>query len=285
MWSSVFTEVGRERRLRKAPGGWTHDRHRALWAFILITLAFLVAGCGATPAPGGDEVADMETIQVQIAAGDFESAKAGLTQMLADDEDNADAHFQLGLVYFGLGDYRLAEEHFNRTLELDPDRASAVHHNLGVLAFQEGRLDVAREAFNAALEADPEDADTHYQLGATYLMQSFPEDAIQPEPELLAQAEAEFELARDLAPEKVEALVGLANAAMLRNDMDGAMQLLKDALERVPDMPEALFALGRVYAITGQADEAATTLQRFLETDPPQPWVQEAEDLLQQVQP
>lgn len=224
---------------------------------------------------------DLEAIQAEMDAGDYESAKTQLETILAEDEENAEAHFKLGLVAFNMGNYDEARQHFNRSLELEPDRAAAVHHNLGVLAYQLGNMETALDEFQTALEADPDDADTHYQLGATYLILAFPMGAMEPDAERLAQAQMEFERALEVSPKKPEAMVGLANVYMLRNEMDEAIALLEDVTAARPEMREALFALGRSYATVGETEKAILTLEQFLETDPPAVWAEQAEDLLQ----
>jgi tetratricopeptide (TPR) repeat protein len=226
------------------------------------------------------DVADLDAIQAEIDEGRFASAQEQLEAVLASDETNAEAHFKLGLVLFNLGDFQGAEGHFNRSLLLDPDRAAAVHHNLGVLAYQMGDMTTAKAEFEAALTADPDDADTRYQLGAAYLIQAFPMGAVEPDAGLLDRAQAEFERALSIAPQKPEALVGLANVYMLRDDLTAAIDLLEQALDETPDMREALFALGRAYAVVGRTDDARTTLQRFLETEPPAVWAQQAQEIL-----
>lgn len=228
--------------------------------------------------------ADLDTIQAAIDAGNYTQAQADLQAVLEAEPENAEAHFKLGLVHFNMGQYDQARSHFEESMTLDPDRAGAVHHNLGVLAYQLGDMETAVQEFQAALEEDPDDSDTHYQLGATYLVQAFPMGSPQPDEALLAEAEVEFQRALELAPSKPEALVGLANVQMLRGDMATAIGLLEDAIEQNPDMREALFALGRAYLETGQVDKAKTTLEQFLETEPPEVWAQQARDLLGQLE-
>ncbi len=256
-------------------------------AVLLVSIVALTVGvsCGRQ-APADVEVeptAGLEAIQAQLEAGDFEGAEAELTARLEADDTNAELHFQLGLTHFKLGEYELAREAFERSLALDPVRAAAVHHNLGVLAYQTGDLSTALNEFQAALEADPDDADTHYQLGATYLVLAFPLEATLPDPDLIAEAQAEFGRALEIAPGKPEALVGLANAHMLLSDYDRAIPLLEDVLDGSPDMREALFALGNAYAAVGETEKCVATFERFLATNPPAVWAQQAEEILAQI--
>jgi tetratricopeptide (TPR) repeat protein len=246
---------------------------------------YLLRKPAETPTPT-DVVAgdDIQAAQAQLDAGQFAAAKATLEQLIARDANNAEAHFLLGLTHFNLQAYDQAKASFNRSLEIDPGRAAAVHHNLGVLSYQLGDMDAAVTEFQAALAIDPQDADSHYQLGATYLVMAFPAGALQPDAGYLAKSQSEFELALQSAPSKPEALVGLANIYIFQNKVDDAIKLLEDALKQSPDMREALFALGRAYAVAGKNDQAKETLQRFLDTDPPDVWAQEAQQILDQLE-
>lgn len=224
--------------------------------------------------------ADLAAIQNEMDAGEFESARTKLEAIVASDETNAEAHFTLGLALFNLGDYTAASEHFTRSLQLDPERAAAVHHNLGVLAYQSGEMATAESEFSLALDVDPSDADTHYQLGATYLIQAYPMGAVEPDAALLQKAQSEFEDALEIAPGKPEALVGLANIDMLRGEMEQAIVRLEQVTAQDPAMREALFALGRSYAAVGRTEEARATLRQFLDTAPPAIWAEQAQQML-----
>jgi len=258
---------------------------RGRLVIIIVVVLVLVGGVGAaiyfSNRPSGETTeTNLDAIQAKIDAGDFEAAKSELEAVLAEDAENAEAHFKLGLTLFNLGNFQPAEDHFNTSLSLDPERSAAVHHNLGVLAYQLGDMEKAVTEFEAALSADPEDADTHYQLGATYLIQAFPMGAMEPDVERLAQAEDEFNRSLAAEPDKPEALVGLGNIHMLQGDMALAIEMLERAIEQAPEMREALFALGRAYAAVGETAQAKSTLQTFLQTDPPTVWAEQAEELL-----
>ena len=259
---------------------------RLLWAIVVVVVlvlgVVLVINLSSRP-PEVAEVVDLESIQAQIDAGEFQSAKTALEGILSSNPEDAEVHFLLGLTYFNLEDYTQAKEFFNRAMELDPGRAGAVHHNLGVLAYQLGDMETALAEFQSALDIDPTDPDTHYQLGAAYLVMAFPMGALEPEAEYLAKSQTEFEEALELVPDKPEALVGLANVYMFQNQFPDAIALLEKAIEQNPDMREALFALGRAYAVTGQTDLAKQTLEHFLETDPPEVWSQQAQEILDQI--
>ncbi|MDF1513055.1 MAG: tetratricopeptide repeat protein [Anaerolineae bacterium] len=255
---------------------------------LIIIVMVVVGGIGFSAylltRPSSPAEVDLDEIQLFIDEGQYATARDQLIQLVATDSNNAEAQFLLGLAYFNLEEYGDAEASFRKALELDSDRAAAVHHNLGVLAFQLGDMQTALNEFRAALEADPGDPDSHYQLGATYLVMAFPPGAVQADPDLLQQSEEQFELSLGASPDKPEALVGLANIYLLQNDLSQAINLLEKAVASQPKMREALFALGRAYAFSGQTAEAQSTLELFLETDPPAQWKQQAEELLAQLE-
>jgi tetratricopeptide (TPR) repeat protein len=255
--------------------------------YLIIIVIIVIAGIGfAVYYTNGQESVtgvSLEEVQKSMDEMQFADAREQLTQILKDDDGNAEAHFLMGLTLFNLAEYAESKEHFTISMSLEPDRASAVHHNLGVLAFQLGDMQTALNEFKLALEEEPEDPDSHYQLGATYLILAFPMGATEPDPELLQQSEEQFALSLQMSPDKPEALVGLANIYMLKSEYSQAIELLEKAVQKQPNMREALFALGRAYAFSGNETKAKSILQKFLETDPPAQWKQQAEELLTQL--
>ena len=249
-----------------------------LWGFAILITLNLLAGCGAPEAPAP---LDLEAIKLQMDAGEVDAALKALETAVKQEPQNAEAYFLLGVAYFKTGAYEKAREAFNETLDLDPERAAAVHHNLGALAIQVEDLDTAVTEFKTALEIEPDDPDTHYQLGAAYLLQSLPTDeTTAPSQDKLVLAREEFERAWELAPGKAEVLVGLGNVHLLEGNLAQATEVLEQAVTTAPEMPEALFALGRLYALTNNFDGAREMLQRCLAANPPEVWAQQAQELL-----
>ena len=253
----------------------------AIAVFVIGSISIALILSDKTPQDAAESV---ESAQQLLDEGDFTGAKSELEKLIETNTDNAEAHFLLGLALFNLEEYSEARVHFEQAMALEPARASAVHHNLGVLAFQLGDMETALDEFQQALAEDPNDPDSHYQLGATYLVLAYPMGATAPDPDLLTQAEEQFELSLNVSPDKPEALVGLANIYMLSNDLTKAIELLERAVKAQPNMREALFALGRAYAFSGNLTDAKSTLEQFLDTSPPAQWRQQAEELLSQLE-
>lgn len=261
-----------------------HKQRLIIVGVVVFVLAAVVIAALSLAPPAAPEMT-LDEIRARMDAGEYAAVREALLAYVAASPNDAEARFRLGLTHFNLNEYDLAREQFTTALALDPERAPAVHHNLGVLNYQVGDFTGAVQEFQAALAQDPDDADTHYQLGATYLVMAIPAIDAPPDFEKLAQAEAEFSQALALAPDKPEALVGLGNIYLLQNDPDAAIEVLGQAVEMAPRLPEALFALGRAYLLNGQLDAARETFQRFLQADPPEMWAQQVEILLSQMGP
>ena len=253
----------------------------------LILLGMLLSACGASPtAPAIGALPSLDSVQAALDAGNYTQAATLAGQLVAADEDNAAAHFLLGLAHFNLGNFPQAQTAFETALALDPTRAAAVHHNLGALAYQQGDLDTAVSEFQQALAADPNDPDTHYQLGAAYLVMAIPQDPFAPPDDtLLAQAAAEFEAALALAPDSVAPRIGLGNLYLIQNDFAQAIAVLESVIADNPNQLEALFALGQAYAARGDFAAAQETLEHFLSLNPPAVWAEQAHLLLAELEP
>ena len=103
----------------------------------------------------------METDNNQRAIANFEKALT-LNGRLAE------AHNNLGLMYYTAGDYKGAAQQFRAALEDFPDFKQAVL-NLGNALKGIGKLKKAEAQFKNAIELDSEYADAYFNLGVLYL--------------------------------------------------------------------------------------------------------------------
>lgn len=88
----------------------------------------------------------------------------------------ADAHCNLGTVYYNQNRKGHARECFERALACDPRHVEA-HLNLAALLEEEGRGESALGHYKRALEADPLCADTHVSLALLYEKLDLPQHA------------------------------------------------------------------------------------------------------------
>jgi Flp pilus assembly protein TadD len=174
---------------------------------------------------------------------DFEAAIAPLQKFLAEKDDFAYAHFQLGYAYTGLQKSKEARGEYERAMLLDPKMPEPAL-NLGILLLNEepaaavgplqravallptqsrprtllglayeksGDLKNAASAYESALALDPKDTETSLRLGQLYLRQN-----------RASEAEAKFRAVLSSEPESKPALVGLAQSLEIEKNSEAA---------------------------------------------------------------
>jgi type IV pilus assembly protein PilF len=120
----------------------------------------LLAGCVAPPAADIRTASDMTDadrrarLRLELASGYFErgqptTALDEVKQALAARPDLPEAYNLRGLIYGSLGEQRLAQESFQRALQLDP-RSADTMHNYGWFLCQFQRWDEAFAQFDRA---------------------------------------------------------------------------------------------------------------------------------------
>lgn len=134
----------------------------------LLCLLNLVA-CANAPGAGGQEAAKADLVtesdepearrrarlRLELAVGYFEQGQTTvaldeLKQSLAADPGFGEAYNLRGLIYMRLGDFRLADESFRRSIALNP-KDSNTHHNYGWMLCQQNRHAEANQLFGQAL--------------------------------------------------------------------------------------------------------------------------------------
>lgn len=106
-------------------------------------------------------------LATELEATSPEEARRAYHQALDLDPTLADAHVNLGRLYYEAKDLARAEAHYREAIRHAPDDAIA-HFNLGVLLDDLKRDDEAVEVYRRSLECDPDFADAHYNLGLLF---------------------------------------------------------------------------------------------------------------------
>jgi type IV pilus assembly protein PilF len=121
-------------------------------------------------------------VRLQLAASYFQDGKNAVAldevkQVMQTDPSFSDAYNLAGLIYQALGQPDLAEQHFQRAIELDPRDGSPLH-NLGWLQCQQKQYAQADQSFTQAL-AVPGYADRAKTLMAQGICQNWAGNAAQ----------------------------------------------------------------------------------------------------------
>ncbi|HMC93499.1 MAG TPA: tetratricopeptide repeat protein [Polyangia bacterium] len=145
------------------------------------------------------------------------------------------AYNALGLTYYKMGKFELAETALHKAAELDP-KSAFVWNNLGLVAFERGHDQEAFLDYQKASELDPKYVQARLNKAVVYL------DCGD-----YRKARGELEKAVEIDPNDAEAQVALGVAAR----GDGKTELARKAYERAldiePDYPPALYDLGVLY--------------------------------------
>jgi Flp pilus assembly protein TadD len=175
----------------------------------------------------------LDEARKDIDAQKYEAAIVPLQKFIAEKDDLAYAHFQLGYVYTALGRGKEARPEYERALELDPKMSEAAL-NLGILLLNENPASAvapfqkavdllptqsrprtllglayeksgdpknAATAYEGALALDPKDAETSLHLGQLLIQQN-----------RASEAEGRFRLVLAAEPRSHPALLGLAQS-------------------------------------------------------------------------
>ena len=236
----------------------------------------------------------LDQARAAIDRNDFQAAVDPLKKFIAEKDDFAYAHFQLGYVYTALKQPKEARTEYEKAVSLDPkmseaqldlgillmesDPASAIapftkavdllatqsrpRFLLGIAQERSGDFKSAAKSFESALALDPKDLDTTLHLAQLYLSQKQPADA-----------EKRFRAALELQSNLPAALLGLAQSLDAQKKPE-ATEAFQNYLKTQPDSPAAKENLARALIAKNQFDEAEALL------GPPQPNVTPALDSL-----
>jgi len=158
-------------------------------------------------ARAADEVA-LEPLENLIQQGQYQQAVPGLQRYLKDHDSSAQAHYDLGYVFFRTHQIGGAVRELSRSLQLDDKNAQA-HKILGLVCTFVGRYDLAEVELQAAAQLEPKSPEIHYFLGRVYYTR-----------QVFAMARKEFQTAIQLDPAYMKAYnnLGLVMETLGKND-------------------------------------------------------------------
>ncbi len=231
----------------------------------------------------------LEEARVAIDRNDFQAAIPPLQKFLAEKNDFAYAHFQLGFVYTALKQTKEARAEYEKAVALDP-KMSEAQLDLGILLLdsdpaasvaplskavdllptqsrprfllgaareRSGDLKSAAQSFESALALDPKDLETTLHLARLYLNQNRPADA-----------EKKFRAALELQPNLPAALLGVAQSLDAQKKPEAA-EAFQNYLKTQPNDPAAKENLARSLVAKEQFDAADALLGPEQPGEPP----------------
>jgi len=170
------------------------------------------------------------------------------------------AHNNWGLALLDSGKVEEGIAHFQKALELQPDKNQA-RNNLGIALMRQGRLGEARGQYEQVLALNPGDADAHSNLGAVLIKEG-----------RVAEAEAHFAEALRLRPKYSEPHYNWGRALSAQGRWVEAQGHFEQALALKPgdadahmDLGVALFKQGRLGEAQGHFEEAVRLKPEYAE--------------------
>lgn len=200
----------------------------------VVLAAFVITGCQSVATTSA---------KLRNQEGNFEKAIELAKQALAENPNDAEAYFQLGISYSNLDSVALAYDCFVKAMELDPkkknDAENNIEHNfvkhykLGQSAYKRDDFQTAAEEFELATSADPTRSVGYYNLGVSY-----------------------YSMGKEIDPKYYnDAIAALDKVLELSNPTDD-------------NYVSALSTAGKALAAVGRADEARERFERLIEEDP-----------------
>ena len=185
------------------------------------------------------------------------SSTSGPPKSEPNDDDAADLNYQLGARYYRNGDYDLARDRLELSLEQDPANAIA-WSTLGLTYEALGNTRLAEQAYGKAVRVAPRD----YQIQDNYA--TFLCRAGRPE-----EARRYFDKAiKAPTNDYSERTYTNAGVCMMQiPDYAGAEKYFRGALERRQNYPEALLQMSVLFFEKGDHLRARAFLQRYMEAN------------------
>jgi len=189
----------------------------------------------------------------QVMNDNLQSAQSALEQALALDPNYADAHNNLGQVFYRQAAWARAVEQVQRALALQP-RNAIYHYNLGLAYERLGDYAAAVQAYEGAIALDPLYTQAFNNLGFTHLLRNDP-----------AKAVISLQQGLKLDPKAAYLHKNLGRAYLDQGDPARAVGELTQAVDLFTEgvYAEALYYLALAYHQAGERQHACATLLHY----------------------
>lgn len=218
----------------------------------LLLCLLAIAGCEE---PSSQQ--RIETAQAYLQRGDTERAVAELKQVLQEQPDAAAVRLMLGKLYLASGDLPYAEKELGRA-RAGGLASAELMAALGELWLKQGRRE------QLLRELDPHDGWSQDAKLAAYRLRARALAGLDD----FEGARRAYEAMLHIAPDDVDARIGLVRIAMQTEDPGASRLMLTDALHIAPDHPTLLGLSGDLAFRRGAYADAASHYRRQLETAP-----------------
>lgn len=199
-------------------------------------------------------------VTTQLATGDIAGAQARVGDAVTKSPRDVTTLLIAARAHAVAHDYKAAEVALRQAIDADPQRLDA-YTMLGRLYATENRLDDALREFDEIAKREPRSVSAH-TAAATLLLAL----------NRLSEAKARYHQVLEIDP---HAAVAANNLAWMQaedgDDLDGALELARIAVARLPKSAEVSDTLGYVFHKKGMFPQAITAYQTSITLDPRNP--------------
>jgi tetratricopeptide (TPR) repeat protein len=193
---------------------------------------------------------------ISFAMGNFSIALQEFQLALQFNPDYVELFHFIGVCQNNLGDFEGAIKSFNMLLEVEPSNLPT-RLKLGVAFHNLGMWDKVIALYQRILKTNPNYADIHYRLGLAFLGQGAMNDAIKA-----------FESALAINPGYLQARTKMSLTHAYLGNYDDALKDLTAIKEQFPYYADIQYHMGIVYTGCDKPEEAISHFRRALEINP-----------------
>ena len=164
--------------------------------------------------------------------------------------------FTMANSYYQSGHIKLAENVYNKILEIEPGHSDALHM-AGVIARQNGKYNLAANFIKSAIKICPEKAVYHISFGNVLLDLERRDEAV-----------SSYKNALALNLDNADLLNNLGNSFKSLGEPDKAISCYRSAIKIKPDYAEVYYNLGLLFDEQGKPEEAVLSFRTALEIKP-----------------
>lgn len=191
-----------------------------------------------------------------LAAGRTAEGLKTARELSAENKDNLQVQFTLGVLLASEKQYRAAQLELEQANALQP-QTFEILHDLGGVYLRNSEYTKAEVVLNRALKLKPDSTDTLYLLGQVYSDEHKPVDTL----DVLMRA-------HKLSPENPDIIFLLARTSMSQNYYEDAIPLLEAGLKIAPDRIDLHAALGECYFMSGKVEKSIEEFEMLIRLDP-----------------
>jgi Flp pilus assembly protein TadD len=248
----------------------------------------------------------MNVWKVRAVAGAVVVPAAAAAPARAQNAQEGEAHFNIGLTHLREGRMTLALDELKKAVKADP-KNPYFYKALGLCYMQLRKYNDAIDALHTSIKLNPYYVDARNDLGTALILAGKRDDGkaellsafnepTNPSPDLSArnlgqayleeknytEAASWFRSSLTRNNKQVDANLGLAESLQGLSRADEALRTLEEAVKLMPNQPALLLALGQAYYGAGRFNEARARLEEARNKDANGATGRRAGELLQQ---